>query len=859
MKKIIAFIISLIFINTSIMSNNIINVNAQELNDVKVTNIGGWNETLFMQISDINDSDVKAVSYSGPINGTLTGEDFEYLVRDHKDGVRIDIPGLKAGTYSITVSTASGDITKNDVFVNAQDRSGYAHFNYTEGVGAYNDDGTLKENAVIIYVTNENKNTVTISSSDGTTVSGIGNILNSGGQEYSKGLTSKGGKANTNQDILKKLAMDGVPLVVRIIGDVTAPEGVTAYSSVDYGGGITENGFMAKMQSGKDITIEGIGTDAKINGWGLSFIAQSSHPQFGKSFELKNISFYNVPEDCIGMEGKQDDATATLTVPVERCWVHNCAFYAPVIENPAEEDKGGGDGACDFKCGQYFTNSYCYYEGYHKTMLVGGGDTQLQYHLSYHHNYWKDCESRCPLSRQANIHMYNNIFEGQTSYAMNTRATAYIFSEYNIFTSCKNPMDVDSGAIKSYKDTFIACSGNKQGIIVTDKTAKITSKNKYENFDTDETISYIPSNNYQLQENTVDIKNIIKLYNGTMPEKISDITAVEPGATVEHTFDATLLTTSADREEMTNDQFTDDYFSVIGNVVKRSGGNGVKSLEIAKNSGGAIIFTVTGTAEITLGACSTSSLNTSAIEIVNEKNETMVNKEGADTVTGSTTTELHYILPAGTYTVVSPRNTNYVRAVHVIFIDVSEKMPGNAEEVKNGLIYNEADGLWYYYEKNEWVSNKYDFVEYNGGYFFVANGIMQVNSSGLQLFGDNFYFLSNGQLQNYTGLALYDGEFFYVENGVLAINYYGLLDYDDSKFLIAAGRIVGDYTGLYNDSVTGKWYYIVYGQVQTDYTGLVLYDGAWFYLVNGVLASDYTGTVIYDGAEFTVVNGQVVA
>ena len=43
--------------------------------------------------------------------------------------------------------------------------------------------------------------------------------------------------------------------------------------------------------------------------------------------------------------------------------------------------------------------------------------------------------------------MYNNLFEGQTDYAINTRADAYIFSESNMFYMCKNPFRVDGGAI----------------------------------------------------------------------------------------------------------------------------------------------------------------------------------------------------------------------------------------------------------------------------------------------------------------------------------------------------------------------------------------------------------------------------
>ncbi len=468
--------------------------------EISVKYAGGWNEMAYMVLSGLNDSDVKTVSFDGPMSGSLTGEDLQYLVRDTSDGLRVDLLGLKPGTYSISLGTTKGTVTQNGISVSEQDRSGYAHFNYTAGVGAYNDDGTLKADAKVIYVTDENKNSVSVTSKDGTTVKGIGNILNSAGMDAGSGKTSKGGIANTNSDIIRKLAQDGTPLVVRIVGNVTTPEGVTVFDSLDMGGSVGDNGGMARMKSGKNITIEGIGNDATVNGWGFHFMASSSDPDFGKSFEVRNIAFRNVPEDCIGMEGVQEGNT--ITASVERCWIHNCEFYVPHIENPAESDKGEGDGACDFKRGQYFTNSYCYYEGYHKTNLVGSSDSSLQYHLTFHHNYWKNCESRGPLARQADIHMYNNIFDGQTSYCQNPRANAYIFSEYNAFYNSKDPATITSGGVvKSYKDEFTNVKGDQQATIVTDKTAVVDTANKFGNFENNPDVSYIPSGNYRLDTN----------------------------------------------------------------------------------------------------------------------------------------------------------------------------------------------------------------------------------------------------------------------------------------------------------------------------------------------------------------------
>ncbi|UKI48811.1 MAG: hypothetical protein L6U99_08105 [Clostridium sp.] len=65
--------------------------------------------------------------------------------------IRADILGISAGNYSVMIAPKSSDTNPTicDIAVIAYDRSGYAHFNYTSGVGAYNDDGTLKDNAIV--------------------------------------------------------------------------------------------------------------------------------------------------------------------------------------------------------------------------------------------------------------------------------------------------------------------------------------------------------------------------------------------------------------------------------------------------------------------------------------------------------------------------------------------------------------------------------------------------------------------------------------------------------------------------------------------------------------------------------------
>lgn len=64
--------------------------------------------------------------------------------------------------------------------------------------------------------------------------------------------------------------MDGTPIDVRFIGKVTSPEGLTEYDSVNNGGTEGDNGHMARMKDASNVTIEGVGYDATIDGWGFT-------------------------------------------------------------------------------------------------------------------------------------------------------------------------------------------------------------------------------------------------------------------------------------------------------------------------------------------------------------------------------------------------------------------------------------------------------------------------------------------------------------------------------------------------------------------------------------------------------------
>ncbi|NLK12617.1 MAG: InlB B-repeat-containing protein, partial [Candidatus Phytoplasma sp.] len=219
--------------------------------------VAGTNpESIFVILDDVS-SNVK-VEYKNSEEDQWQVLD-EELIRVSNGKTRIDIVGIKAGLYDVSITTSENSFVISNLSVKALDRSGYAHFNYTEGIGGYKDDGTLKDDAIVVYVTEENKNNIEI---PGVGQKGLGWILNNA--QYAKA----GSNTNDPAQYASSLANFNRPIVFRIIGKLTAPEGVTEYNSLGNGGSKGDNGNMARIKDANHITIEGIGSDAEIYGWG---------------------------------------------------------------------------------------------------------------------------------------------------------------------------------------------------------------------------------------------------------------------------------------------------------------------------------------------------------------------------------------------------------------------------------------------------------------------------------------------------------------------------------------------------------------------------------------------------------------
>lgn len=347
------------------------------------------------------------------------------LVREYKNNFRADAVGLKAGKYTLKVVPVQGATEKQDlastatVNVSAHAREGYAFVNGTAS-GAYNEDGTLKPEAKVIYITDENKDSVSAT------------LSVKGKEQTLTGL----------QNILSVIKNVTTPLDFRLIGQISSP-------SVEGSNNKNANTVLIKgdKKVNAPITFEGIGADATAFGWTLRLVQV-------KNVEVRNLGFMNTqasePDD-ISLE---DD---------EHVWVHNCdLFYGGA---GSDSDQAKGDGALDTKTCTYITHSYNHFWDSGKCNLQGMKEEETTNYVTYHHNWYDHSDSRHPRIRTCTTHIYNNYFDGNAKYGVGVTTGASAFVENNYFrsTATMKPMLASSqGTDAKGEGTF---SGEAGGII----------------------------------------------------------------------------------------------------------------------------------------------------------------------------------------------------------------------------------------------------------------------------------------------------------------------------------------------------------------------------------------------------------
>ena len=138
-----------------------------ENNGVEITEAAGWLESLYMKWNFFEGATSYNVYVKGGQYADFTKIDYQ-LVRKYSNYARADVVGLTEGVYELKVvpvidteeDTNKASVAK-EIVVKSHDRSGFAHFNYNSGVGAYNNDGSLKDGAKVMYVTANTAKTIT--------------------------------------------------------------------------------------------------------------------------------------------------------------------------------------------------------------------------------------------------------------------------------------------------------------------------------------------------------------------------------------------------------------------------------------------------------------------------------------------------------------------------------------------------------------------------------------------------------------------------------------------------------------------------------------------------------------------------
>lgn len=423
-KKLMAYLLAFLMVASAMSPLFVKETFAASAKTLSITEAAGWLETAYAEWTPVDGAAgymayVKKASESDAAFVQLDSE----LIRQYAGYWRADAPGLAAGSYVMNIVAVMKDGSRiscktGTLDVKAHDRSGFAFSSkskYGTGSGAYNDDGTLKSNAQVVYVTADTAKTCK-AVVGGKEITGFQSILDA-----------------------KQKDTTGTPIDFRIIGRVSLNDLDHISSSAE---GIQIKGKSAYAQM--NITVEGIGEDAAVHGFG--FLVRNAG-----NVEFRNFALMAFMDDGISLDTKNCNI-----------WVHNMdIFYG---STGGDSDQAKGDGSVDVKgASTNVTISYVHFWDSGKCSLCGMSDS-AEFLVTYHHNWFDHSDSRHARIRVASVHLYNNYYDGNAKYGVGTTKGSSAFVEANYFRNCKNPMmsSLQGSDARADKGTF---SGENGGMI----------------------------------------------------------------------------------------------------------------------------------------------------------------------------------------------------------------------------------------------------------------------------------------------------------------------------------------------------------------------------------------------------------
>ena len=479
---------------------------------IQITEAKGWQESAYLKWAPFEG----ASSYNVYVDDKKIDAQ---LIRQYASYYRADVLGLKAGTYSVKVVPVNADgkeiagaNTASNLVVKSYNREGFAHFKYA-GVGAYNNDGTLKAGAKVLYITAKTAKTVstTVNTGKSETITGLQSIIDA----YSKGK-------------------DKTPIAFRIIGKVSLSDLDHISSSAE---GLQIKGATMNM------TFEGVGDDATVYGFG--FLLREA-----ESVEFRNFAIMRCLDDAMSLDTNNSHV-----------WVHNMDLFYGKKGGAADQAKG--DGTVDIKGdSKYVTVAYNRFWDNGKASMCGMTSESGPNYITYHHNWFDHSDSRMARIRTMSVHMYNNYYQHNDVYGIGATSGSSVFMESNYFDATKRPImsslqgtdakgdgtfsGEDGGLIKAYGNVFANKPDNFSYITyaenntsfdayeVSDPSEQVPTSVKtlvggtsYDNFDTNSSLMYAYA-----ADKAADVPAIVEGFYGAGRLNHGDIDFVIPDETV---------------------------------------------------------------------------------------------------------------------------------------------------------------------------------------------------------------------------------------------------------------------------------------------------------------------------------------
>ncbi len=400
MKKGLKRILSSLLAGAMLVSSiTVANIGAVTVNAASITaQSKGWHETAYTEWLPVSGASSYEAYVKKTSESSYTKLDDE-LVREYGTFVRADALGLAAGSYNmkIVAKNSSGSelasYESGSITVDSYKRDGFAFSDGGSSSGAYNDDGTLKSNAKVFYVTNENKNSITmdvVTNNKGatTTCTGLGPII-----------------------VALQKGYETTPLDFRFIGQVSIPTGTDqSLNQLDL------------KRANAPVTFEGVGNDTFAL-FGFNLVEANN-------VEVRNLGFKDMTTS--------DEDGVTITNQSQRVWVHNCDFFYG--GQGSDKDQAKGDGSVDLKkTSTKITIADNHYWDSGKVNLCGLGES-ADYEITYARNWFDHSDSRHPRVRTGSVHVYNNYYDGVAKYGAGACTGASLFVEGNYFRNTSKPV-----------------------------------------------------------------------------------------------------------------------------------------------------------------------------------------------------------------------------------------------------------------------------------------------------------------------------------------------------------------------------------------------------------------------------------